>query len=191
MGGLSASNTISVEEATLTGLVLAPTNLVLPVDAVQPVVALGTFDDGTVVDLTADASFVSSDATVVTLLDFFNGYMVALSPGQATVTATVGALSADILVDVIDAQPTAVVLTPVNPILDTGRLRQFYATGLYDDGTTGDLSFFCTWTSSDPQTLLVVNEPYAKGLAYGLEPGVVTVSAQCGALLDSTEATVK
>ena len=191
VGGLSASNTISVEEATLTGLVLAPTNLVLPVDAVQPVVALGTFDDGTVVDLTADASFVSSDATVVTLLDFFNGYMVALSPGQATVTATVGALSADILVDVIDAQPTAVVLTPVNPILDTGRLRQFYATGLYDDGTTGDLSFFCTWTSSDPQTLLVVNEPYAKGLAYGLEPGVVTVSAQCGALLDSTEATVK
>jgi hypothetical protein len=82
-------------------------------------------------------------------------------------------------------------LAPVNPILDRYENRPFYATALYDDDSTGDVTQLCTWGSSDPETLLVLDEPFAKGFSVGLSAGSATVTVTCGQLTDSTSVTVR
>jgi uncharacterized protein YjdB len=190
--GLTITREITVEDVTIESLELSPPDPTLPVDAVQQLVALATFDNGNTEDVTNNATFTSDDNAVATILESFPGVAIALAPGTAEVTASVGGQTASITVTVIDAVPTNVVLSPVNPIVDQFEQLRLYATALYDDGSTGDITLQCSWTSDDSDVLLVFDEPFSKGYSFSVEPGSATVTADCGAgLVDSTLVTVR
>jgi hypothetical protein len=189
--GQTVTKEIVVEDVTVTSLELSPPDPVLPVDAVQALVALATLSDGSLQDVTGNTEFSSDDNATATMLDFFPGVVLALAPGATTVNASLTGVSTTTSVTVIDAAPTQVVISPINPIVNAFQQQQFTAIAVYDDGSDGDISYLCSWSSDDTDVLLVFDEPIAKGFGFPLQTGTATVTADCNGLTDSTLVTVR
>jgi uncharacterized protein YjdB len=77
-------------------------------------------------------------------------------------------------------------ISPVNGSIQPDSTQQFTATGSYYDSTTGDVTPETTWTSSDPAIASINSE----GLASGVSPGVVTISADCQSYVIHTHLTI-
>jgi len=69
----------------LTGLTVAPATLSVADGAIGALTATAAYDDATTVDVTADASWSSSDTAVATVSA---GFVTGVAPGTATVTAS-------------------------------------------------------------------------------------------------------
>lgn len=199
--GLEAFETYTVHDVELVGLSLSPPALTLPVNAIQPWVALGEFDDGMVREISFDTDFVSLDPSIVSVIS--NDYgaartpslVLALAPGTADVEATSGELSVVASVEVVDIEPTAVFVTPINALVPYETVFRLYATAIYDDGSAGDVTFLCTclctWTSSDPSVFSVLDEVYGKGAGIAVTYGSADVTAVCpGGYTDTVNVTV-
>lgn len=190
--GMQEEKAVTVSNVTLESISISPTDVELATDAVQAFVVLAEYSDGTTFDVTRDADFSADDATILAPLDaFIPGLVVALSPGETVLRASFNGLFAETSVEVMSATPTQVVVSPVNPIVEQGEPTQFYATALYDDGTESDVTYLCSWSSDDSETLLMLDEPAAKGLAFGIDVGNTTVRAICLGLEDDTQVTVR
>ncbi len=81
-------------------------------------------------------------------------------------------------------------VTPANPSIANGLNSQFIATGLYTDNSTQDLTASVAWTSSDTTVASVSNASASHGLAKGVSPGSVTITAASGTVSGSTNLTV-
>ena len=84
--GKTGTATLTVTNATLQKIDVTPANPTVLQGAVQQFIATGTFSDGSVIDLTNQANWTSSNATVATMNDI--GQASAASPGTTTITAT-------------------------------------------------------------------------------------------------------
>jgi hypothetical protein len=71
---------------------------------------------------------------------------------------------------------TSIAVTPNPATAGAGSYVQFTATGTYTDGSTANISNSATWSSSNP-SVTTVN---ATGLAYGVNPGTVSITAASG-----------
>src|SRR5437016_3331850 len=79
------------------------------------------------------------------------------------------------------ASLTLLQVTPGNASVAASSTQQFSATGKYSDGSSKDLTSSVLWSSSDTSVASVNNG----GLATGVVVGVVTVTAQFGAMQGS------
>ncbi|HEV2115306.1 MAG TPA: Ig-like domain-containing protein [Terriglobales bacterium] len=64
-------------------------------------------------------------------------------------------------------------MSPANPSLVVGLFQQFAASGVFNDGTTQDISGVAAWSSSAPG----VAGTNTAGLASGISPGTAVISA--------------
>ncbi|HEX6804562.1 MAG TPA: Ig-like domain-containing protein [Terriglobales bacterium] len=78
-------------------------------------------------------------------------------------------------------------VTPSSASVFAGSSAQFTASGTYTDGSRGNAGTFVTWTSSNPAVATVS----ATGLASGVSPGTVTISAASGTNIGSATFTVR
>jgi outer membrane protein assembly factor BamB/protocatechuate 3,4-dioxygenase beta subunit len=69
-------------------------------------------------------------------------------------------------------------VSPINPSIANGYTMQFFATGLYTDNSSRDLTSDVTWYSSNPQVASVSNETADKGLAKSLATGSTQITAK-------------
>ena len=68
---------------------------------------------------------------------------------------------------------TNIAVMPAASSVQTGVAQQLYATGVYDDGTYGDLTSAADWTSADPSIASISQA----GVTTGLAAGATTISA--------------
>jgi hypothetical protein len=195
--GLEVFETYTVQDVELVDISLSPPALTLPVNALQPWVALGEFDDGMVREISFDTDFVSLDPSIVSVISNEYGaartpsFVLALAPGTAEVQATSAGLTVTAPVEVVDVEPTAVFVTPINALVPYETVFRLYATAINDDGSTSDVTFLCTWTSSDPSTFSVLDEVYGKGAGIAVTYGSAEVTAVCpGGFSDTVTITV-
>jgi trimeric autotransporter adhesin len=144
----------------------------------------GTFVDGTTQDLSTMVR--SSSAPNIATVGFQTGIVSGLAPGQATITATLGAVSATAAVTVTNASLTSITLSPPHANVTLGSSQQFAAAGNFSDGSTQTL-LGVTWSSSNP-TFAVVN---SLGLATGTSPGTTTITAALNGISGTTNLTVQ
>jgi hypothetical protein len=71
---------------------------------------------------------------------------------------------------------TSIAVTPNPATVGAGSYAQLTATGTYTDGSTANISNSATWSSSNP-SVATVN---ATGLANGVNPGTVSITAASG-----------
>ncbi|MCI0660771.1 MAG: Ig-like domain-containing protein, partial [Acidobacteria bacterium] len=91
--GAKGRRTSSERDATLVRVVLEPSNpLIFGAQLTQTLIVTGKYTDGSLRDLTRQASFTSSDPAVATVDS--SGTVKAIKNGQAWITAKVGRLSA-------------------------------------------------------------------------------------------------
>ena len=84
--GKTGAGTLTVTNATLQSIAVTPANPTVPQGGIQQFAATGTFSDGSTVDLTNQANWTSSNATVATM----NGPVASVA-GSSGMTTTITA----------------------------------------------------------------------------------------------------
>lgn len=186
--GVSASTTMTVTGATLVKLQVEPINPSLPAGSYIGLSAVAIYSDGTAIDVSfgRQTSWVSSDPNVVD--PTFGGY--AVSPGTATITASYQGVSGSTVVTVTAATIKNIQITPVNPQMAVNTNLRFFATAIYTDNTSQDISYYATWSTSNAAVAVVSNAGFQTGVATGLSAGTVTVSAIYTGITGTTSLTV-
>ncbi|MGH9511014.1 MAG: beta strand repeat-containing protein [Terriglobales bacterium] len=183
-GSISASDKLTVSGPTLVSLVVSPVNPSIFSGKTQQLTASGSFDDGTVQDMTSKVTWSGAVAGVIDLSG--SGLVTARGAGTATVTATSGSVSGSDTIAVSAVSLVSIAITPSNPSVPKGETQQLTATGTFSDSSTQDLTSQVTWSGAVSGVLDVS----ATGLVTARNIGTATITATDGSIAGSTGVTV-
>jgi hypothetical protein len=191
LGAESGSTTLTVTAATLVSLAVTPQDPTIAKGTATQLTATGTYTDNSMQDLTGAVSWSSSAPGVaVSNAAPLPGLAAGVAVGPATITANLGGKSASTTVTVTAATLTTLALLPSGSTIAKGTVQWFKVTGLYTDNTIQDLTGTTSFASSDPTKVIISNAAASHGLATGVAPGTVTISASYGGKTATTTLTV-
>ena len=183
LGEVGGSIDVEVLPVTLSALAISADSETAHAGAVIAWHVVGRYNDGSSLDLTEAASWATSDDSVA-VVDA-PGQIHAIADGMATVSASVGGMSASGPMLVTNAVLVGLrVDTPSATMSATGT-EQLTATGLYSDASTADLTAIVTWYSSSTAVASVW-----QGRVQAVGPGAVTISAALDKFLTTSDLTV-
>jgi uncharacterized protein YjdB len=172
-GVLASAATFTVTPAVITAIEVTPSSAQVPEGGSQPFVATATWSDGQTSDISAGATWLTSDSTVATIV---GGVATGHAVGVAQFTASqAGVTSAPVSLTVTPAVLVSISLSPRGRLLLVGDTQQFVATGLRSDGTTVDVTSVATWSSDDGAVAQV-----SAGLVTAAGAGTTLVTASTG-----------
>jgi hypothetical protein len=188
LGSLSANSSIVVDGSPLTSIQVSPSSASTPQQTEVAFVAIGTFADGKTQDLTTSVLWTFSPASVATISNVPGtiGQATGLQPGTGTVTALFGGQIGTASLTVTSATLTSLRVSPTDTTLEQGGSTQFTALADFSDGTTKDVTFTVTWTSSDASVALVTPD----GVAMSVRSGATAVTATMNNLSGTAALTV-
>ena len=186
LGAVSASTVFIVTPATVVSIIVNPSTASIPSGINQLFMAQGTFTDGTTQDVTNSVHWSSSAADVATASSSppNSGLASTISPGNTTITATLGSVAGTANLIVTSAIPAAIEVNPPSPSVVIGGTEQFLATAIYSDGTSGDVTASASWSSSVVTVATMGSS--TPGLAGSTGTGETRISANFGGLSGST-----
>ena len=179
------SATLTVTPAVLTEIDIAPDAQYIPVGGQLQLSLTGTYSDASTQDITANATWTSSDPTLASV-DPATGIVTGVANSNnnpVTITATYGSITSTTTVYVTDAVPVSIQLTPSTSSIANGTTQQYAVNVVYTDGSLQPVTAGLSWLSSSA-TVAGVN---SNGLATALTPGQTTISV----FYDSMSATAK
>ena len=195
---------LSVNNDTLTDIQLTPAQMDVPLSTGFQYKAMGTFTDGSVIDINPDVNWnVSTSAsnqgqsistqdtssyrnninnTDIVLINS-DGQVTTKSTGNLKITATVGeVISNSSEVTVKEVKLIELQITPNNPDIAIGTNQAFHAIGFFDDNSTFDLTKQVFWASSQQAITAITDQGYLSAVSAGQSAisanwGNVTASA--------------
>ena len=178
---------VSLTPPNLVSISVTPANPTVPLGGAQPMIASGTFGDGSTQQL-ASATWSSNTPAVSISNDATDpgAAYAAIANGSANVSACTGSICGSTAVTVGQAALVSIAVTPANPTVSEGWSVQFSATGSYTDGSTNGLTSSATWNSSTPGVATISST----GLATGQYIGTSTISATVGPITGNANLTV-
>jgi hypothetical protein len=182
-GSISGSANLTVTAPNLLSIAVIPANASLANGTTRQYRAIGTYSDGSTLDITASAAWGTADAGVAAISG--SGLASVTTPGSTTVTATSGSVSGSTNLTVTAAALASIAVTPAIPAVPLGLQQQFSATGTYTDGTTQDVTAIAFWNSSLPAVATVSNSVGSQGLATSAAAGAASISATVGTISGS------
>jgi trimeric autotransporter adhesin len=194
-GGVYLTSAELYEPGTLTppnlvSISVGPSNPTVPLGAAQPMIATGTFSDGSTQQLASVAWSSSNPAAISVTNDATDpgAAYAAAAGGSATVTACAGSICGSTNATVGPPALVSIAVTPANGTVASGLSLQFSAIGTYTDGSTQSLtsSSTATWSSSVPYVAMITSG----GLATGYEEGISSISATVGSVTGTANLTV-
>ena len=161
---------LTVTDAVLDSIVVTPATASIPAGTTQQFTAVGYYNNGTSLDISATASWVSSATTVATV---DAGLASGVAAGTSTITATLAGVSGSAELTVTDVVLSSIQITPAVASIADGATQAYSALGTYSDNSTADLTAIVSWTSSVPAVATIA----ANGLATAEAPGTTTITA--------------
>ncbi len=155
LDGVSASVPLSVSAASLGVITIEPAEISLASGERLQLRAVGGFSDGSTQPLGAAVRWESAQASVASIDD--QGELLALQPGEARISASLGGLTGSIPVRVSAATLTDLEITPANPRLASGSAMRLQAVAVYSDGSRHDVTARAAWAAADAAVLDVSN----------------------------------
>lgn len=196
LGTVGGQASLTGTAAALTSLDVAPAAPSRAKGLTVSFVATGHYTDNTTQDVTASATWTSSNTAVASISNeqATRGRALATGVGVATITAQIGAITRSTTFTVTAAELVGVRVTPASTQLPKGATRQLTATGVYTDTSTQPLTSQATW-STESTAVSVSNAAGSEGVIQGLALGTATVIASYeghsgSAQVDVTEAIV-
>jgi len=185
--GFQAVAPVTVSSAVLTSLAIAPLGPSGALGTSLPLRALGTFSDGTQLDLTTQARWSSADGTRVAVSngEATRGLAMALVAGPTPVGVSVARpdgsqVTTSVVFTGTAAVPVGIEIRPPAAVLSLSSSTPLAlgATALYSDGSALDVTALVSWSSGDGSVASVS----AAGLLTPVSTGKTVVSAALGAL---------
>lgn len=179
LGAQSSSVPVTVTSAILQAIQLPATTQIVPRGLTLPIVATGVYSDGSLAQLTQSVTWTSSAPAVATVSNLIAnaGLVSGLAEGTTVVTATLGATSSTVTVQVTSAVLQGISLPAQTVTVAKGLSVPVIATGLYSDGSQVDLTKQVQWTSSAPAIASVSNLVSSVGVVTGNAAGDATLTA--------------
>jgi hypothetical protein len=179
---------ITTSNATLESIAVTPTNPSIGTGQTQQFTATGTFSDNRTQDLTAQASWTSSDPNKAFISSSGLAYQTHI--GTTTISARLGNISDSTLFTITPAVLVSIDISPKDAVIPQGTPLQLTAIGTLSDGTTQDVSTSVVWSSSDEEVATIDNAVGSKGLVTSKSGGATTITATLGSVVSSTMLTV-
>ncbi len=174
-GSVSGSMPLTVETATLTSIAIAGAPTVTIAKGTSYLFsALGSYNDGSTRDITSQVAWSSSMMNVATIAA--TGLAQSVGTGMTTIMATVGAVSANVALDVTGATLTSIVVAPSGATIAPLTSKVFTAIGIFSDSSTQNISHDVTWASSSAAAA-ISNTVGSRGVATGVTSGPANISA--------------
>jgi uncharacterized protein YjdB len=171
---------LTITDARIESIDLVPSPaIVLKPGATHKFTAIANYGNGVTRDVTTEVLWASSTpgAATVGLTPPDIGLVTAIARGETTITATDAKSRVQgqsiVFVSGDAAQLTAIVVSPNPATIPVTQTLQLSALGVYDDGSTKDLTKLVLWASSK-ETVLTVD---ANGVAKGVTAGDATLTA--------------
>ncbi|MBF0557905.1 MAG: Ig-like domain-containing protein [Nitrospirae bacterium] len=188
-GSIAGSTTLTVSRATLVSIAVTPANPTIAKGGTEQFTATGTYSDGSTQIITSSVTW-SSSATSVATIAGTNGLASSVATGTTIISAISGSISGTTTLTVTPATLASITITPANPSIASGTIKQFSATGNYTDDSTKDLTASVTWSSSAATVATISNVPGSSGLATSTSAGTTIISATLGNVSGTTTLTV-
>jgi uncharacterized protein YjdB len=177
-GSVSGSTVLTVTNS-LTAISISASGDSVNVASTLQLTALGTYQNGKSPIPLSNVTWTSSASTLATVSN--SGLVSGVKGGSVTISAKFESFSSSINVTVVPVLQS-MILSPAGPAILLGGQQQFTATGSYNDGSTQDLTQKSKWSTSD--SALATASP--SGLAEGIAPGPITISASYGSITATT-----
>jgi hypothetical protein len=183
-GSICGSTTMAVT-AVLVSISIAPTSPSVAVGAGQQLTATGTFSDSSTADLTTSVTWTSSDSSIVLIGSApsgLQGFAMGVNAGTATITATLGSVSANTPITVQAAPtPNPPAITNVSPSAGSAGTQVTIAgTGFGTTQGNGTVWLGTTYGTvvswTDTQILAVVSDISTSGIVQIQQNGLLSNS---------------
>jgi uncharacterized protein YjdB len=163
-----------------------------------PLVAIGTFTDGSRQDLTGAVRWSSASPSVATVSNdpgipgiatgvTRQGVLSGIQAGTSVITAASGGVSGTSKVTVTIGTLQVLTITPMNGSIALGTTQSCTVVGTFSDNSTQDLTPYVQWTTSDPNVVIV----NPGGVAYPSGTGTATIKASMNGITGATTLTVQ
>jgi uncharacterized protein YjdB len=179
LDGVVGLGNIRVTDATLQSLAISATQTAVPSGITQQLVAIGTYSDMSTRSLNHQVNWQSDDVLKATVSNASSnsGLLRAISPGQLTISVSLGSLSNQINIDVTNATLTGIQINNPSSQLNVASSQLLTAVASFSDSSTQDVSSQVDWLSSVPNIASIGNAIFDKGFVKALSAGTVNISA--------------
>lgn len=179
-------------DPTLTAIAVTPPTPSVVQNATLQMTATGSYDDGTINNITGKVAWSSSDITKATVSS--TGVVKGISPGSATISASSANISGSTTVGVTVASLVSIQISPSSLSAITGQTVSFRATGTFAEGGTEDVTDAVVWSDNNGGVTISNSAP-TNGQAQILGPFAsfpvrITVTATSGDVSASATLTV-
>ncbi len=190
---VSTSTTLTINNAQLASIEITPSQTQVANGVSVQVSALGTYSDGTQIDITQLVQWDSNKVTVAKASSITKGLFETFNSGQALISANLNSVSALSSITVNAATLQTININSSILILPKGSEVILTAIGVYSDNSNNDMSHQVTWTSSDDNILTVeniINTQSVVGLTKATNIGGATVTASFNGVVGNIALTV-
>jgi hypothetical protein len=183
--------------ATLTSVSLTPSNPTITLSkspaTSQTFDVIGHYSFGNPQDITNQMTWVSMDTTVATVDN--KGVATGVGSGKVIITGTITDTQTQKLFQVstvltVVPQLTGITISPSSAQIAKGTTQQFTAAGMYNDGTSPDVTALVAWNSTQPGIAAVSASPGTQGLALAAAGGSTSISASLGTVSSSASSLI-
>ena len=190
--GVTGSTPLTVSGATVVSLQINPPTATVAVGTPVQFSAQAIFSDGTSMDVTGAATWLSTDTTVAQVSDAAGtkGRTTTFKAGGTTIQATYRGVTGTATLSVSSATLTTIQITPFRPTIPVGFGERLIATGLYSDGSKADLTGLATWTSTNAAVAAVSDAVGSKGRVTTSAAGLATIKATWAGVTGTDDVTV-
>jgi uncharacterized protein YjdB len=182
-GTISGTASVTVTNASLVSLAIAPLNSSMPAGAIKQFTATGTFSDNSTQDMTKSVLWSSSNPVVASINDI--GTVTSFATGSTTIVAAWGAITQSTTLAVSNVTLVSITISPANSRVEAHTSLKFTATGVYSDGSTAALAIV-SWRSTKPQFANM----RSSGILHAKRAGTLTVSAIASGVTGTTTVVV-
>ena len=184
--GMTQSTTLTVSDASITSLQVTPKDLQDPIGTEGPYQATAYYTDGHSQDVTQDATWLSDDRNIVSIITFGSraGFAHANAIGDTSISASYGGLfskagasgpisaAGESVKDstkatVTDAVLKQLVISPVTATVAAGNRQQYMLSGTFSDGSSKELTEFSDWQVEKPEIAYIGRKGEAISIASG------------------------
>lgn len=184
LGSFSSTATLTVGAAVAKTIQISPSTPAIPLGALQQFVAMSTYTDGTMHNISNTVAWSSSPTTILSVSA--SGLASSLRQGSFTITATSGTVTSTVSGSVGIPVPKSLQLNPSSSSAAIGATQAFHATLTSSDGTTLDVTATALWQSSNSSVAAIV----LPGVASAIAAGTTQIQATVGAISGSAALTV-
>lgn len=177
------STPLTVSAADLVSIAVSPATVILPKGFNRTFIATGTFSDGSVADVSAAVTWVSSNSNIATISNAADSKGVARggAAGDTTISAVMDEVEGETSLSVTEAVLVSLLVEPDTVSIPLGSTQAFTATGVFDDGFEMDLTMQVTWASADANVATISNAAGTRGIATAnAQGGPVAITAKRG-----------